>query len=419
MEEKLISVKDYGAVGNGIKDDLLALQAAFDSGEQKIYVPAGKYLVNGTLVLRSHTHLILHPNAEIVFGRGCGKSSKSYLLTNEYNAVDITVDGGKWNGNADFNPRVIKADGKSYLGVCINFEDVKDLTLRNMTVRDSEGFHIRLMFVKGFLVENITFDDLTVRITQDGINVSGGCEDGIIRHIRAVGASSPNDDMIAFISDIDKSALAPNDPCKDHRAGDIKNIHVYDVHAQNTFCFARLYSERGMIENITLENFSGGCYYLGLQMQVGGSARRALKEGKPFDRIKNIRISNWNIHFNHYHNKVRDMLESSWGDPNSSPNDYATPYMDAMAVIEHRFSGLVIEDFKRNTAMDVMPFLPMININNGGNNKLAFSAESGAVINCGGKAVSLGVNNALEGVFEDTVEIFTDGIARLTVDTDE
>jgi len=42
-----VSVKDFGAVGNGAADDTTAFQAALDSGAYGIYVPNGTYIVNG------------------------------------------------------------------------------------------------------------------------------------------------------------------------------------------------------------------------------------------------------------------------------------------------------------------------------------------------------------------------------------
>ncbi|MET0308784.1 MAG: glycosyl hydrolase family 28-related protein [Sphingomonas sp.] len=45
------SVADFGATGDGKRDDTAAVQAAFDSGAARIYIPAGKYRVTDTLVV--------------------------------------------------------------------------------------------------------------------------------------------------------------------------------------------------------------------------------------------------------------------------------------------------------------------------------------------------------------------------------
>jgi hypothetical protein len=51
VESKLqetVSVKDFGAVGNGTVDDRAAIQKAIDTGKQ-VYLPKGNYLIKGTL----------------------------------------------------------------------------------------------------------------------------------------------------------------------------------------------------------------------------------------------------------------------------------------------------------------------------------------------------------------------------------
>ena len=39
-----VSVKDFGAVGDGVTDDTAAIQAALDSGASTVTVPDGTYI---------------------------------------------------------------------------------------------------------------------------------------------------------------------------------------------------------------------------------------------------------------------------------------------------------------------------------------------------------------------------------------
>ena len=48
-----VSVKDFGAVGDGVADDTAAIQAALDSGHLSIFVPTGIYLISSTLLLQT------------------------------------------------------------------------------------------------------------------------------------------------------------------------------------------------------------------------------------------------------------------------------------------------------------------------------------------------------------------------------
>ena len=54
------SVKDFGATGNGSTNDTTALQNALDAaaGTAKLYLPAGTYHVQDTLVVPSNTHFV-------------------------------------------------------------------------------------------------------------------------------------------------------------------------------------------------------------------------------------------------------------------------------------------------------------------------------------------------------------------------
>ena len=60
--QDVISVKDFGAVGNGSTDDATAIQAAVDysssSGGKTIHFPAGTYKVNTSINLKNYTTLV-------------------------------------------------------------------------------------------------------------------------------------------------------------------------------------------------------------------------------------------------------------------------------------------------------------------------------------------------------------------------
>ena len=45
----VVSVKDFGAIGNGVADDTAAIQAAVNSGARTVYFPNGSYKVNSTI----------------------------------------------------------------------------------------------------------------------------------------------------------------------------------------------------------------------------------------------------------------------------------------------------------------------------------------------------------------------------------
>ena len=59
-----VNVKDFGAVGDGVADDTVAIQAALNYAQQftyplvpAVYIPAGVYMVSNTITVPSYTNL--------------------------------------------------------------------------------------------------------------------------------------------------------------------------------------------------------------------------------------------------------------------------------------------------------------------------------------------------------------------------
>jgi len=81
----IISVKDFGAVGDGVVDDTAAIQDAIDAviaqGGGKLTMPAGKYLVSATLNIKGTNSFILE---------GDGSGDARYALGYEPNTIILT-----------------------------------------------------------------------------------------------------------------------------------------------------------------------------------------------------------------------------------------------------------------------------------------------------------------------------------------
>lgn len=104
--EQVVSVKDFGAAGDGITDDTAAIQAAVNSGAGGVvFFPEGIYLISDAISVPANTHLQ---------GTGVGSVIKSLTLVNggsgfgcrqlDIRAVagvrvsDIKFDGGSLTG---------------------------------------------------------------------------------------------------------------------------------------------------------------------------------------------------------------------------------------------------------------------------------------------------------------------------------
>jgi hypothetical protein len=116
--EDIYSITNYGAVGDGVTDDTIAIQATIDAVEAigfgTVYFPAGSYLVSTTLTI----------NSDGVYLRGAGKYISKLVRASDYgDTIFITgVDG---------------------TGTLLNNCGVIDLGFESTAVTTS-GYHIHL-----------------------------------------------------------------------------------------------------------------------------------------------------------------------------------------------------------------------------------------------------------------------------------
>ena len=186
-----------------------AMQASLDAqGTLHIPARAQPYYLDGPLVLKSGQKLSADPTAEIRLKPG----SNTCMVRNE-NVVtlntkpvpadlqldtDITIEGGIWttlataeqesNGNTrGHSAKVNPAFGTH--GVIL-LQNVRRVTVKNITVRQSRPFGVHLANAHEFTVENITLEEHR----RDGVHVNGPASDGLIRGVRG----DPHDDNVAL-----------------------------------------------------------------------------------------------------------------------------------------------------------------------------------------------------------------------------
>ncbi|GIN74460.1 hypothetical protein J14TS2_49350 [Bacillus sp. J14TS2] len=130
---ELISVKDFGAKGDGKADDQPAIQQALDYAKQLggavVYVPLGTYKLGDHLSIYSKTHLICaHSTVLLRYG--------GYMLLNgsrseEYEGYegngDIVIEGGIWDARGNETQRS---------GTAVALGHGHDITIRNVTIKN-------------------------------------------------------------------------------------------------------------------------------------------------------------------------------------------------------------------------------------------------------------------------------------------
>ena len=186
-----------------------AMQAALDA-QGALHIPAREkpYYLDGPLVLKSGQQLAADPKAEIRLKPGCNTCmvrnanirgfSDRPVPADTQPDTDITIAGGIWTTLAasrtehNGNLRGASASQKPVPGThgVILLNNVRRVTVRNLTVRQSKAFALHLANAHEFTVDGLTLD----RHGRDGVHVNGPASHGVIRRVR--GASG--DDTVAL-----------------------------------------------------------------------------------------------------------------------------------------------------------------------------------------------------------------------------
>ena len=158
----MVSVKDYGALGDGKADDFAAIQAALQSGDDTVLIPAGEYHVYSTLTVGSNMHIIADKCARIVMKSKKRRARGEFLLSNSdplFGNENITIEGGIWDGcNTDpAHKKPDLFDKNGYSGAVINLVGVSGLKLSGMVVSNSVTYYIRMSKIENFVIEDIDF----------------------------------------------------------------------------------------------------------------------------------------------------------------------------------------------------------------------------------------------------------------------
>ena len=259
----LRSVLDYGAVGDGVRDDYAAIQAALDAGAGELLIPAGIYRISGTLLVGSDTCIRADKNAKLVMAGGARKKRGDFLLTNRDHTGgnrNITVIGGIWDGNnqaaENAKPDIFDQDGHS--GALLNFVGVEGLTLTGLVLANSVTYYLRMAHLRRFTIEDIDLISDRFGHNQDGLHFGGDCREGSVRRIRALSWGQTNDDLIALNADDCVERVENLDL---PRAG-IEDVLVEDIYAENCHTVIRLLSVTAPIRRIRIRNVVAGfrCY---------------------------------------------------------------------------------------------------------------------------------------------------------------
>ena len=118
-----VSVKDYGAIGNGVADDTAALSAALASGAKEIYFPDGVYTISSAITIPADVRL-----------RGANRRTTE--IRKAFNGNLFTLSDG-----AQIDGLYLNGQGATYTGrgLVIGGTDGNQI-IRNSRIEDFESY---------------------------------------------------------------------------------------------------------------------------------------------------------------------------------------------------------------------------------------------------------------------------------------
>ena len=97
---QIVNIKDYGAVGDGVADDTLAVQRAITNSTGIVYIPAGTFKITG-VTLTAGKQLIGENRATSILKLGAALSGTGMInatYANDIVVENLTIDGGSLVG---------------------------------------------------------------------------------------------------------------------------------------------------------------------------------------------------------------------------------------------------------------------------------------------------------------------------------
>ena len=256
-----VSVRDFGAIGDGVTDDFAAFQRALSSGARRVLVPFGVYLISETLRIFSNTSLECDRCARIVMKRSKRCARGDFLLTSdEGGSENVAVIGGIWDGQSRLpeHDKPDLFDKNGYSGALLNFVGVRGLKLSGLVAANSTTYYIRLCRVENFEVSDVDLISDDFGYNQDGVHLGGGVRHGVIRNIRALTRGQTNDDMVALNADDSVERVENLDLVRD----DIEDVLIENIYTESCHTIIRMLSVTAAIRNVKMKNIHGGyrCY---------------------------------------------------------------------------------------------------------------------------------------------------------------
>jgi hypothetical protein len=133
----VVSVKDFGAVGDGVTDDTAAIQAAVDANQSgMVLFPAGEYKCSATIILtdtngHNFQGILSGANATITFTNAGASTDTDAAMQHGFRAYPLTNGaGGDVTGMRDVVIEGLRITGPLH-GACVYAANSQNVTIQN------------------------------------------------------------------------------------------------------------------------------------------------------------------------------------------------------------------------------------------------------------------------------------------------
>lgn len=190
---KVYNVRDFGADGDGVSTDTVAVQAAIDACHRDrggtVLVPAGDFVI-GTIELKSHVILHLAAQGRLLgsdkiehykAGNGIPPSNGNIVMISAANAENITIEGSGtidgngakyFTGRGDMTgPGQNSAEGYSQRPHLLVFYRCRNLTIRSVFLTASAYHCTRILQCDRVFLDGVRIYN-RVNLNNDGFHIN-------------------------------------------------------------------------------------------------------------------------------------------------------------------------------------------------------------------------------------------------------
>jgi hypothetical protein len=327
VSSNILSVRDFGAAGDGKTPDTGAIQAAIDActktGGGTVLLPPGDYL-SGTITLKDNVTLHVGPNARLLGSTSLadypnvrqgaegmfGLEYLDYCLINACGAHRIVLTGeGVVDGqgaafpygteNFNFEDQAAAINQQSFIRpTLLRFADCRDVTISRLTLRNAASWCCNLERCRELRIHGV---HLVNRANQnnDGLDLNR-CEDVLISDCHL----DCGDDAIALqegalrivVTNCIISTRWSAFRLGPAAHGVFRDIAVSNCVIHDTYGAAIKIQEveGGVMENLSFDNLVMEHVTGPISLRLGGYLgwRNERKESLPIGVLRNIRFSN-------------------------------------------------------------------------------------------------------------------------------